>query len=346
MTRIISYDQEKAKVAMCINGDPRTVEMITREQMRSGYGLHPGDRVVSEMTSFSARGEQNLHNLSGMHTYGQLVEMQQMYSRMGIEVRQFPQAQTPYWLRDYAALSGDVWDELTDAQKEKWKKLDVCAIGWAASKIWDQLPHWTPRQPGVHSSFENFLRSQLSEMNVLIQAAGSAKDAGKHRGETSPCLKLLYDTYAEELFNRLKEIGSDDSKAAIDAFFSLTSKGKLSRSGGKPKIAISLEAVWCALVDKDGFRRTNPATGQPIGLKPTWSILLGNKPTTGKKRGVGRARVWYNHFRAWCRRKGATERLGMGRSRENAERRKFVEEYRNPYANALKLVMRELAAML
>lgn len=294
----------------------------------------PGDRVAVEVAHLTPRAETTLVSRAQPYSYKELLRLAETAQRKGVEIRLWPQGQTPRArTRFYGHIAED--DRKTDA-------IDCHSIALAASHFgFERLQSFKPRPSGEWDELEQWAFKQKEDMNQMCRYW-----MGEHDRVRLPGIEKLLGHSGRRLRMEM-EIRS----AALDE--TLKRDCQTYFIGGKcigekaTSEANGALALWSAIVNQHGELRL--FKGKKLGINNTMRYLLGNKPCHFRA-GVARSNLWYHKFRAMLRAEGVIDKKNQKQvptDPSDPRYQKFVEckrRYRKAMKATLKL-MRECVAM-
>jgi len=315
--RIITYDWEKGKTRMCVDGDPSSIRDITHGDRRSCKHLKKGDVVYMEDSCTDFRPNTKSFNISRPDTEQEgeefLKNVREVTGNPAIIV---PKEETGRYLELVEINHPELVKGLS---QEKLKALyDTVAIYYMArTGIFDNCiagkrPSGSPRKAKSRSDM-TALKSLVKEIS---EAGASLKTAGGRRYDAHDRLGAIPST-AQKVLDALNSIikettegiaaadGCDEEEVkrlrrrhanaehAIEIMFKTTGSGELTTS--KDGCATSTgEVILLSLMNDDGSWNGN-------GFEKTWKWALGNNLFRGNGNGLAHSRQWYNGFKAYIK---------------------------------------------
>lgn len=294
--------------------------METDEFLQLGF-CNPGDQFVVESAHLTPRVEGSL-NISlaqplERHEADRLLARSR---QIGVEIRCFPQGETPKWR---STLGG----EKSDAQDALRLYEAVMFVGFKSLQKLSTLLEPT-------SNLEKAGRKVKDQLNGILNYTRGLGDL-----QATPCTKLLEDNI-EAVYNAVKNVNRD----AVNAFFD---KKEGPQIGVRYSINSAGVGLWAAVVAHDGSVRLY--NDRPWGINSVMRHVLNNRPMH-QQGGVARSNLWFHCFGKRERRRAFNSVKYVGqdkllRDQDSIQIRDMKRKYRRKMIDTLR-AMQQIAPTL
>lgn len=301
------------------NGDRATYRVMeTAELLRLDF-CEQGDRLVTESAHLTPRLEGCLNiSLAQALERHEADGLFSLARQIGVEIRCFPQGETPKWTSTLGGEKDDAQDavRLFDA---------VEFVGFDRLQKFSTLLEPT-------SSLELAGREVKNELNGILNYTRGLKSL-----QVTPCTKLLEDNLAE-----IYEAVQAASPLAAELFFDKETITRGPRKGDNFSVTSAGVALWGAVVAHDGSLRRY--RGQPWGINSILRHILNFRPMH-QRGGIARSNLWFHNFGKRYRRRefGSVKYVGQDKLLRDADSRRILEmkrQYRRACVETLRVMQR------
>ena len=306
------------------NGDRATYRTMETSEFLQLNFCDPGDQLVIESAHLTPRLEGCLNiSLAQALERHEADGLLSLSRQLGVEIRCFPQGETPKWTSTLGGEKDDAQDavRLFDA---------VESVGFETLQKLSTLLAPT-------SALEEAGREIKQEVNGILNYTRGLKN-----NQVTPCTKLLEDNL-EVIYNAVAAV----SPLAEELFFDKKSLTRGPRKGDNFSITSAGVALWAAVVAHDGSLRLY--RGNPWGINSLMRHVLNFRPMH-QRGGIARSNLWFHNFGKRYRRRefGSTKYVGQDkllRDADSVKIREMKRQYRRACVETLR-VMQQVAATL
>lgn len=300
------------------NGDRATYRtMTTAELLRLDF-CEQGDQLVIESAHLTPRVEGCLNiSLAQALERHEADTLLHNSRQIGVEIRCFPQGETPKWTSTLGGEKDDAQDaiRLFDA---------VESVGFETLQKLSTLLAPT-------SALEEAGREVKQELNGILNYTRGLKSL-----QVTPCTKLLEDNL-ETVYNAVANV----SPLAVSLFFdkeTLTRDSKTRKKGEYFSITSAGVALWAAVVAHDGSLRFY--RDQTWGINSLMRYVLNFRPMH-QRGGIARSNLWFHNFGKRYRRRefNSVKYVGQDKLLRDADSlkiRQMKREYRRACVDTLR----------
>jgi len=249
------------------NGDRATYrEMETSEFLKLEF-CQQGDQLVVESAHLTPRLEGSFNiSLAQALERREANGLLDLSRQIGVEIRCFPQGETPKWT---SALGG----EKDDAQDAIRLFDAVKFVGFETLQKFSTLLAPT-------SALEEAGREVKKELNGILNYTRGLKDL-----QVTPCTKLLEDNLSK-IYAAVEAV----SPLAVGLFFGKEEGPKI---GVRYSVTSAGVALWAAVVAHDGSIRRY--RDNPWGINSIMRHVLNFRPMH-QAGGIARSNLWFHNF--------------------------------------------------
>ena len=306
------------------NGDRATYRtMDTAEFLQLDF-CEQGDTLVIESAHLTPRIEGCLNiSLAQALERHEADGLLQLSRQIGVEIRCFPQGETPKWTSTLGGEKDDAQDavRLFDAVEH---------VGFKSLQKLSTLLSPT-------SALEEAGREVKQELNGILNYTRGLKSL-----QVTPCTKLLEDNL-EAVYDAVAAV----SPLAVGLFFDKETITCGPRKGDNFSITSAGVALWGAVVAHDGSLRLH--RGKLWGINSLTRHVLNFRPMH-QRGGIARSNLWFHNFGKRYRRRefNSVKYVGQDKLLRDADSlkiRQMKRDYRRACVETLR-VMQQIAPTL
>lgn len=319
MTNLITADYGQRRWYVSINGQPTRI-FETPDFLKLEFAS-PGDQLVFESAHGTPRSEGVLNiSLAQPLTAADAAGLQALAISKNVEIRCFPQGETPKWCSTLGMEKNDATDPVVLFHA-------VQHIGFHRLQRFGTLLAPT-------TALELAGREVKAELTGILNFTRGLKDL-----RVTACTKLL----VENVFEVYEAVRLTNPLAA-ELFFDDKSGP---RKGACFEVTSAGVALWGAVVDVHGVPRKYQ--GRLWGVNSLMRYVLNMRPMH-QKGGVARSNLWFHNFGKRFRRRefANVKYVGQDKLGRDDESQRIIEmkrEYRRAVLDTLR-VMQQVAVQL
>jgi len=320
MLHTADYGQRQWHVVS--NGDRNTYRVMETSEFLQLDFCSQGDRLAIESAHLTPRLEGCLNISLAQALERHEAEGLLFLSRqIGIEIRCFPQGETPKWTSTLGGEKDDAQDaiRLFDA---------VEAVGF------ERLQKFTTLLAPT-SALEEAGREAKNELNGILNYTRGLKSL-----QVTPCTKLLEDNLAA-VYAAVKEV----NPLAAGLFFDMEEGPKI---GTRYSVTSAGVALWGAVVSHNGSLREY--RGKPWGINSIMRHVLNFRPMH-QRGGIARSNLWFHNFGKRYRWSEFRSKKYVGqdkllRDADSLKIREMKRQYRRACVDTLRAMQRFAAGLV
>lgn len=300
------------------------LELSTEQFLRLPF-CQPNDQLVFESAHGVPRTEGSLNiSLAQALTRSQALQLLDAAEHLNVQIRCFPQGETPKWASTLNIEKSDKTDPII-------LHAAVNTVGFHSL----QRYHTIVKQPVGDLELAGRIIKQ--ELNGILNFTRGLKDLS-----VTPCTKLLNNNL-EAIHNAVNTA----NPLAGELFFDIKTITRGPRTGTHYSITSAGVALWATVVDLQGQVRLH--NNNPWGINSLMRHVLNFRPMHHRG-GIARSNLWFHNFGKRYRRRefNSAQYIGQDKLKRDPDSIKITEMkrlYRRAVLDALR-AMQSIAMTL